>query len=82
FAFVTNKIYFFESRTANAANILREIAVFFAARLFSGIVTVAAMWFFVDRLGANGLLILTICQIFVIIFNYVASKWIIFRRKK
>ena len=80
FAYITNRIFVFESRVRHAGGLFREFGAFIFARIFSGAVTVAAMAVFVEHMGFNDILILTACQIFVVIFNYIASKWIIFKK--
>ena len=80
FAFFTNKIYVFESKTKGKAGLFREFALFISARIASGAINTALMYIFVDLLTLNELIMFIICQIFVIIFNYVASKWLIFNK--
>lgn len=82
FAFVTNKLWVFESRSGNLKVILKEAAEFFAARLFSLGVDVAFLYLTVDRLHLPDMLMKIIANVIVIILNYVLSKWIIFRKKE
>ena len=42
---------------------------------------VGIMWVFADRLGFNDKLVKLASNVFVVIFNYIASKLIIFRKK-
>lgn len=81
FAFITNKIFVFESKEISAKKLFFETVSFFACRGFSGLLDLAIMWTTVDLLHWNGLLMKIISNIFVIIINYVFSKWIIFRKK-
>ena len=78
FAFVTNKIIVFKSK-AEKANAIRELGLFITARVTSGAISAAGMLVFVDILAFNEIIIFTLCQIFVIAFNYAASKWLIFK---
>ena len=78
FAFVTNKIIVFKSASAGKRG-AREFALFVAARVLSGVIATAAMFVFVDRLGFNEIVLFVLVQIFVIIYNYIASKWLIFK---
>jgi putative flippase GtrA len=80
FAFVTNKIYVFESKTKDKIGLAREFSLFIGARIASGAINTALMYIFVDILAFNELVMFALCQIFVIVFNYVASKWLIFRK--
>ena len=80
FAYVTNRIFVFHSQAKGAKALLREILSFFGARVLSGIVDVGIMWVFADHLGFNDKLMKLASNVFVVIFNYIASKLIIFRK--
>ena len=82
FAYITNRIIVFKSENTSRESILKEFLLFISARLLSGLITIGAMFLFVDILSFNSILIFTICNIFVIVFNYVASKWVIFSKDK
>lgn len=87
FAFITNKIWVFESREKGVKAILSELWKFVAARLFTG----ALEWFgvpFLVWLGLNqtvfgtyGMLSKVIVSVAVVILNYVFSKIFVFRKK-
>jgi len=81
FAFVTNKIFVFESKVKDKSGIALEFSLFISARIASGAISAAIMYVLVDRMAFNEIAIFILCQIFVIIFNYVASKWLIFNKK-
>ena len=80
FAYVTNRIFVFHSQAKGSKALLREILTFFGARVLSGILDVGFMWVFADYLGFNDKLMKLISNVFVVIFNYIASKLIIFRK--
>ena len=80
FAFVTNKLWVFQSKAWNAAVLLHEVSSFFGCRIATGILDVAIMYAAVDVLGGNGLLWKVISNVVVIVLNYVASKLLIFRK--
>ena len=80
FAFVTNKVFVFESKRTNTTDRLNEVISFFGCRLLTGILDVAIMAFAVDMLQWNGLLWKLISNIIVTIINYIASKYLIFRK--
>ena len=82
FAFVTNKLWVFESRETDRATLLREGASFFGARAATGVLDVIIMYLAVDCLGWNATLWKLISNILVIILNYVASKLFIFNKKQ
>jgi len=76
FAFVTNKLYVFES---HSKSISYELSAFFACRLGTGLLDVAIMYISVDILTLNALIMKIISNLLVIILNYIFSKIIIFR---
>lgn len=80
FAFVTNKVFVFESKRTNTTDRINEVISFFGCRLLTGILDVAIMAFAVDMLQWNGLLWKLISNIIVTIINYIASKFLIFRK--
>ena len=88
FAFVTNKIWVFESKSWRFGLVMKELWLFVAARLLTGVLE----WFGVPALvaagldqplfGIDGFLAKVIVSVIVVILNYVFSKLIIFRKKK
>lgn len=76
FAYITNRAYVFESQSQN---ILKEIVSFFGARLATGIMDMAMMWFFVELHILPGFIAKVISNVFVIIANYVLSKLVVFK---
>ena len=81
FAYVTNRKYVFRSKASGTAAVAREAAAFFGARLLSGILDVAFMWLTADLLHWNDKIMKLVSNVFVMVFNYVASKLVIFRKK-
>lgn len=81
FAFVTNKLIVFESKSWQPAVAGREFVGFIGARLFSLLVELLFMFVTVTVLGMNEFLAKVIVQIIVVILNYVFSKLLIFRNK-
>lgn len=82
FAFFTNRTCVFKSTVSDKRGVLREAAQFFGARLFSYFLELGFMVVTVDVLGLNQYIMKLIAQIFVLILNYVFSKFIIFAKKK
>lgn len=80
FAYVTNKLFVFESKSWKADVIVKECISFFGCRFLTGVLDVAIMYVSVDLLNLNNLLFKIISNILVIILNYVASKLIIFKK--
>ncbi len=81
FAFVTNKLFVFESRSWKKSNAIHEIVTFISARLVTGIIDIIIMYFTVDILSMNSTLWKLISNIIVIILNYIASNTIVFKHK-
>lgn len=80
FAFITNKIWVFESKAFDVKTLLYEIWTFIAARLATGVLDVAIMYFAVDVFAMNSTIWKLISNVIVIILNYILSKLIIFRK--
>lgn len=95
FAYVTNKIWVFESKSRESKTLLREIGEFVSARLLSLGIEEAGLYIFVDllkfsaysfsflRLTITGDVIAkVIMQVIVVTLNYIFSKFIIFKKVK
>lgn len=80
FAYVTNKLFVFESKSWRLMLVLKEGAVFLAARVFSLGVDVAMLYVTVTVLGWWELPMKVLANVVVIVINYIFSKWIIFRK--
>ena len=80
FAFLTNKVFVFRSKSFAAKQVLRELTSFVGARLFSLAVDTAGMWLLVDVLSWNDWLAKILMNVIVVVINYVFSKLFIFRR--
>ena len=82
FAFVTNKLWVFESKSMQRSVLLRELGSFVGCRAATGLLDVAIMYVCVDLLHWNGLLMKAISNVLVIILNFIASKLVIFTNRK
>ena len=78
FAFITNRLYVFESTAKTHAAILREAILFFIARLVTLSIEVFIMWLSVDVCGQNKLIWKVFCNIITIVVNYALSKAVVF----
>ncbi len=82
FAFITNKLFVFESTSWKASVLSKEIISFFGARVLSFIIFEELMFaLLVNVLSLNDLVAKLVVAVFVVIFNFVASKLVIFRKK-
>ena len=79
FAYWSNRNFVFQSKENSFTGIIREAAYFFAARIATGITDVVIMYLFVDVLGFYDVIIKTASNILVIVLNYIASKFFIFK---
>ena len=82
FAYLTNKPFVFKSHDWSMKVVLPELAKFVGCRVGSGLVETAIIFVTVDLLGWNGNVIKLITSILVVVLNYVASKLLVFRKKK
>lgn len=78
FAFITNRLYVFESKSFRGRDFLRELVAFYICRLSTGLMDVVLMYVAVDLLSWNSTLWKTISNLLAIVFNYLASRFIIF----
>lgn len=82
FAYITNKIFVFESKTKTVKEFIKEMISFFACRVLSGILCdVGTFALMVKVLNINDIIAKIVTQIMVVILNYVLSKLVIFKKK-
>ena len=82
FAFVVNKIFVFDSPSWDRKTLLREFFPFIAARLLSLGFDMLFVYVTVELLHWNEPLMKILSNVFVLLMNYIASKFIIFKKKK
>ena len=80
FAFVTNKMFVFDSKSWKYQMVVSEVLKFFGCRLGTGCIEVGMMVLFVDMLHFSGTSMKLITNFIVIVLNYVLSKLVIFRK--
>ena len=80
FAYVTNKIYVFNSKTSNIKELIREMVSFTGCRIFTEIVSIImmnmAIWY-----SINDIFMKIFSNIVVIVLNFIFSKIIIFKKR-
>lgn len=97
FAYVTNKLFVFNSR-AKGKEAFREFALFVGARVFSYGLELVISFIFIDLahigkfvwtpsfiqtvIPAGELIVKTLAQVFIVISNYIFSKLVIFKKNK
>lgn len=95
FAYITNKLFVFESHTWQTKKICKEIFSFFTARIFSFAIEEAGLFALVDLLGfdkyrldifgfvlGGKMISKIVLAIIVVILNYFFSKLVVFNKKK
>lgn len=80
-AYITNKIWVFESKSLDIKKLLYELISFFGCRIITGIVDLIIMYIAVDEMQLNAIVMKIIANIVVIVSNYLASKYLIFKKK-
>ena len=88
FAFITNKLWVFNSKSWKGSVVVKELGSFIAARLATGCIE----WFGVPLLmklgldqelfGTKGMVAKIIASVLVVIINYFFSKLLIFKKKE
>lgn len=88
FAYVTNKLFVFESKKWDIALVMKELSLFFGSRVLSGIVEIGGFSLLVfigmdqTMFGIKGFVAKAFISIFVIVLNYVFSKLLVFKKDK
>ena len=77
FAYITNKIFVFESKSKKN---IKEITSFFFFRIVSLLIEMIILYIFVDMLHIDDLVTKIIAQVIVIVSNYVFSKVFVFKK--
>lgn len=94
FAFVTNKLFVFGSKSWSFSVLKKELPSFFGARIASYFVEQGGLWLFMELLGfkeivfdflvlkLSGLMTAKlIVSVLVVIINYILSKFFIFKKE-
>lgn len=87
FAYITNKLFVFESKSWEWKKALREGLSFFGSRVFTGIFDVFLPGILIriglaqTLFGVKGFLAKIIASVLVIVLNYILSKLFVFRKK-
>ncbi|MFD5263162.1 GtrA family protein [Bacillus wiedmannii] len=81
FAYITNKKYVFNSQQTSFAHVVKEFVYFMGFRIVSYFIDIASMIVLIEWLGMNDLVAKIIANVIVVVLNYFASKYIIFKKK-
>lgn len=80
FAYVTNKLFVFCSKTPDFKSFIKEILSFYLFRVASTLLNIGAMYLLVDIWNFEFLVCKIIVTVVVIILNYIFSKLFIFKK--
>ena len=81
FAFITNKLWVFESKSFEFKLFMAELGNFTLCRLATGLLDLGIMFVGVDLLKGPAIILKVVSNIIVIILNYVMSKVFVFKKK-
>ena len=81
FAFITNKLYVFGSKSMDLKTLFPELTKFVAARLATGVLDVIIMYIGVDVMHGPDVILKVASNVIVIILNYVLSKLVVFKKQ-
>ena len=87
FAFITNKLWVFGSKSFEKSVVLPELLKFLSSRIATGVIEMAGLPLLVylglggALFGIDGLIAKIIINVVVIVLNYVFSKLLIFKKK-
>lgn len=95
FAYVTNKLFVFESKSWEIKLVAKEVSSFFAARIFSFVVEEAGLFLLVDMLKmkeitieisgialSGNMIAKVFLAVIVVVLNYFFSKLVVFKKKE
>lgn len=80
FAYVTNKLFVFCSKTPNFKSFIKEMLSFYLFRVASTLLNIGAMYLLVDIWHLEFIVCKIIVTVVVIVLNYIFSKLFIFKK--
>ena len=81
FAYITNKLYVFQSKTRTNKELIKEFSSFVSCRVLSLLLEIILMYIMIDIMFINDFIVKIFTNIIVIVLNYILSKIIIFKKK-
>lgn len=81
-AYITNKLWVFDSKSFELKVLLPELWKFVSCRLATGIMDLVIMWVGVDLCRGPATPLKIVSNVLVVVLNYVFSKLIIFKKSK
>lgn len=80
FAYITNKLWVFDSKTTTSQALMTELGSFFFFRILSLFMDMAMMWLGISILHASPLLTKVVDNVVIVVVNYLFSRVFIFKR--
>lgn len=85
FAYVTNRLFVFESTASGAAAIIKEIVSFFGARIISLLLfdelLYALLLNIFEKINGGVWIDKILVAVLTVVFNYIAGKFVIFKKR-
>lgn len=81
FAYFTNRTFVFKSKINDKKGKWKEFRSFIEARIATGLMELVIMYVMVDLAGIHDLISKLVCNVIVIISNYIFSKLWVFKKK-
>ena len=81
FAYVTNKLFVFQTKGLSKKEFFKEMFSFFGFRILSLFLDMGFMYLFVDVLHLNDVIMKLVSNVLIVIANYIFSKVFIFKKK-
>lgn len=82
FAYWTNRTFVFKSKVTDKAGVSKEFITFVSARVVTGIMELVIMYIMVDLADIDDMIAKFVCNVIVIVSNYIFSKLWVFRKKE
>ncbi len=82
FAYWTNRTFVFKSKVTDKTGMHKEFVSFISARIVTGIMELVLMYILVDVIRVDDVVSKFICNVIVIVSNYIFSKLWVFRKKE
>lgn len=80
FAYLTNKIFVFESKDKETKLVIKEFSAFFLTRISTLLLDTALIWCLVEVLKMNHIFSKVLDNIVIIAANYILAKLFVFRQ--
>ena len=80
FAYITNRKYVFKIDNYKLSNKIKELLSFYGLRIVSLIIDMFIMYILINLINIDDLISKIITNIFVIVVNYLFSKYLIFNK--